>query len=92
MFDVIEEYRAPFGDRLVLGMLGRGFSLQLDKDGLLRASRRRKLVEAFHEQWRRGVRYRGKMRAPSEVLELQVTSLKNAYLGNDEYRPFRFQW
>lgn len=31
-------------------------------------------------------------RAPSDILELQLTSLKNAYLGTDEYRPFRFRW
>ncbi len=92
VFDVIEEYRAPFGDRLVIGMLGRGFSLALDKDGLLRATCRRKLVQAFHKQWQRAVRHQGKMRRVSEVLEAQVTSLKNDFMGKDEYRPFRFQW
>lgn len=92
VFDLIEEYRAPFGDRVVLGMLGRGFALDLDKEGRLRAACRHKLVSAFHKQWHRNVRWRGAMRAPSEILEMQVTSLKNAYLGNDEYRAFRFRW
>ena len=92
VFDLIEEYRAPFGDRLVIGMLGRGFALELDKDGLLRAACRRKLVQAFHRLWNRAVRCRGKMFRPSELLNIQVTSLKNAYLGGEEYRPFRFQW
>lgn len=92
VFDLIEEYRAPFGDRLVLGMVGRGFALELDDEGLLRAACRHKLVHAFHKQWHRDVRWRGGMRAPSNILELQVTSLKNAYLGSDEYRPFRFRW
>ncbi len=92
IFDLIEEYRAPFGDRLMLGMFGRGFELVLDKDGRLRAAARQKLVRAFHKQWQRAVRWRGKMRAPSEILDQQATSLKNAYLGSGEYRPFRFQW
>ena len=92
VFDLIEEYRAPFGDRLVIGMLGRGFALELDKDGRLRASCRHKLVSAFHKQWHRELRWRGKMRRPSDVLEMQVASLKNAYLGDEEYRPFRFRW
>lgn len=92
IFDLIEEYRAPFGDRLVLGMLGRGFKLDLDKEGLLRAAARHKLVHAFHKTWHRTVRWRGKMRAPSDILNQQVASLKSAYLGNGEYRPFRFQW
>lgn len=92
VFDVIEEYRAPFGDRLVLGMLGRGFTLELDKEGRLRTPVRRKLVQAFHKQWHRDVRWRSGMRAPADILESQVTSLKNTYLGNDEYRAFRFRW
>lgn len=92
VFDLIEEYRAPFGDRLVLGMLGRGFDFELDKEGRLRAAARHKLVQAFHKLWRRAVRWRGKMRAPSDILDQQVASLKNTYLGNGEYRPFRFQW
>lgn len=92
VFDLIEEYRAPFGDRLVLGMLGRGLDLELDKEGRIRAACRHKLVQAFHKLWQRGVRWRGKLYAPIAILEQQVTSLKNAYLGKDEYRPFRFRW
>lgn len=93
IFDLIEEYRAPFGDRLVLGMLGRGLALEFDKEGFLRTACRHKLVRAFHKQWHREVRSRGnKMRTPSDILEMQVTSLKNTYLGTDEYQAFRFQW
>jgi CRISPR/Cas system-associated endonuclease Cas1 len=29
VFDLIEEFRAPFVDRLILGMLGREFQLEL---------------------------------------------------------------
>lgn len=76
-FDLIEEYRAAFGDRLVLGMIGRGFVPDLDQEGRLRAAVRHKLVRAFHKQWQREVRWHGGTRAPSEILEAQVTSLKN---------------
>ncbi|MGB4115325.1 MAG: CRISPR-associated endonuclease Cas1 [Polaromonas sp.] len=92
IFDMIEEYRTPFGDRLVVGMLGRGFAIDLDKDGRLRAATRHKLVHAFHKQWHRDVRWLGKRYTPSSILEQQVASLKNAYQGTDEYRPFRFRW
>jgi CRISPR-associated protein Cas1 len=92
VFDLIEEYRAPFGDRLVLGMLGRGFELVLDKEGRIRAACRHKLVQAFHKLWHRELRWRGKLRSPAEILELQVASIKNSFLGKDEYRPFRFRW
>ena len=92
VFDLIEEYRAPFGDRLVLGMLGRGFELVLDKDGRIKAACRRKLVQAFHKLWHRELRWRGKLRSAADILELQVSSIKNSFLGKDEYRPFRFRW
>ena len=92
VFDMIEEYRAPFGDRLVLGMLGRGLALELDKEGFLRTACRHKLVSAFHKQWRRAMRWRGKMRSPSEILECQAASLKRTYLGGEDYRAFRFRW
>lgn len=92
VFDLIEEYRAPFGDRLVIGMFGRGFALELDGDGRLRAACRRKLVTAFHKLWHRDLRWRDKMRSPGAILEAQVSSLKNTFLGHDDYRPFRFRW
>lgn len=92
VFDMIEEYRAPFADRVVIGMLGRGFDLGLDADGRLRNACRQKLVGAFHKQWHREVRWRGRMRAPSDILEAQATNLKGTFLDNDEYRSFRFRW
>ena len=78
--------------RMPVSMLGRGFELELDKEGRLRPACRHKLVRAFHKQWQRAVRWRGTMRTPADILESQVTSLKNTYLGTDEYRPFRFRW
>jgi group II intron reverse transcriptase/maturase/CRISPR-associated endonuclease Cas1 len=92
VFDLIEEYRAPFGDRVVLGLLGRGFELVLDKDGRIKSSCRQKLVQAFHKLWKKEVRWRGKLRTPAEILDLQATSLKNTFLGKGEYLPFRFRW
>jgi CRISPR-associated protein Cas1 len=92
VFDLIEEFRAPFGDRLVIGLFGRGFALELDKEGHLRAGCRRKIVTAFLKQWVRPIRWRGKLRAPAEILELQVTGLKNLFLGKGNYEPFHFRW
>ncbi len=92
VFDLIEEYRAPFGDRLVLSMVGRGFAIELNEDGCLRTAVRHKLMAAFYKMWGRGMSWRGKTRLPSEVLHIQVQSLKNAFLGREEYRRFRFRW
>lgn len=92
IFDLIEEFRAPFGDRLVLGMLGRGFQPQLGRHGNLRTSVRRLLVRAFHRMWNRPIRWRGKMFPPSRVLEQQAKGLAKTFLAEETYRPFQFRW
>ena len=38
--DLIEEFRAPFGDRLAIGLFGRGSVLDLDKEDHRRVGRR----------------------------------------------------
>ena len=43
-----------------------------------------------NKHWHRVLHWRGKMRPPSHVLEVQATSLKNAVLGSEEYRQFKF--
>ena len=92
IFDLIEEFRAPFGDRLVLGMLGRDFQLQLGRHGNLRTAVRRLLVGAFHRMWNRAIRWHGKILAPSRILEQQAKGLASAFLAEDAYRPFQFRW
>lgn len=92
IFDLIEEFRAPFGDRLVLGMLGRGFRPQIGRHGDLRVSIRRTLVQAFHRMWNRPIRWRGKALSPARILEHQAKGLASAFLSEDAYRPFQFRW
>lgn len=92
VFDMIEEFRAPFGDRVVLSLIGRGLDPQLDREGKLRVSVRRKLAAAFHRQLQRQVRWRTDARRAHQLFDLQATNLRAAFLGEDEYRPFRFQW
>lgn len=92
IFDLIEEFRAPFGDRLVLGMLGRGFEPQLGLNGRLRTSVRRLLVGAFHRIWNHPIRWRGKTHAPCRILEQQAKGLVQAFFAEETYRPFQFRW
>ncbi len=92
IFDLIEEFRAPFGDRLVLGMLGRGFQLQLGRHGNLRTAVRRLLVGAFHRLWNRAIRWHSKMVPPTRILEQQAKGLASAFLAEETYRPFQFRW
>lgn len=92
VFDLIEEYRAAFADRVVLGLLGRGLELNLDQEGRLRTGCRQKLAVAFHKQWRQTLKWRGSVLTAADILESQVATLRTAYAGTEEYRPFRFRW
>ncbi|MFB3906041.1 MAG: CRISPR-associated endonuclease Cas1 [Acidobacteriota bacterium] len=92
VFDLIEEFRAPFADRLVLGMLGRGFVPKSNSQGLLRTSTRRRLAAAFNKSWRAGVRWRSASLTPAALLERQAVHLANLIKGESTYQPYRMRW
>lgn len=92
VFDIIEELRAPLGDRLVLALLGRGLQLLQDAEGMLLPAARRKIVEAFRQQWNRPIRALGRRMTPAAVLEHQVRSLRRCWQGKDSYQAFHFRW
>jgi CRISP-associated protein Cas1 len=50
VFDLIEELRAPFADRLVFGMFGRGFKPEVGPLGFLRTNSRRQLALSFSKR------------------------------------------
>lgn len=50
MFNLIEEFRAPFADRQVVALFGRGFKPEIGKDGLLRKKTRETLTRGVSEK------------------------------------------
>jgi len=92
VFDLIEEFRAPFADRLVLGMIGRGMRPETARHGFLRTRIRRLLAQGFTRSWNKKIRWRGKMIAPAAILEHQAGALAKLVLGEGEYQPFRMRW
>jgi group II intron reverse transcriptase/maturase/CRISPR-associated endonuclease Cas1 len=92
VFDLIEELRAPLADRLVLGLVGRGFNIAMDAEGSLGRPVRRRLAETFYRQWERPVRAFGSALKPRELLERQVLGLRASLEGKVTYTAFRFRW
>ena len=92
VFDLIEEFRAPFADRLVFGMLGRGFRPELNQEGLLKIRCRRQLATAFPKSWTKKICWRSGRHAPAEILEHQADSLVKLISIGKEYQPFRMKW
>lgn len=47
VFDLIEEFRAPFVDRLVFAMVGRGFQPEIGSHQMLKTNKRKQLTKCF---------------------------------------------
>lgn len=92
VFDLIEEFRAPFADRLVLAMLGRGLKPEIGVHGFLRTRVRRVLAQGFARSWQKKIRWRGKRIPPVTILEHQAGALSKLILGQGEYQPFHMRW
>jgi CRISPR-associated protein Cas1 len=92
VFDLIEEFRAPFGDRVVIGMLGRGFRPGIGKSGLLRSSTKHALAQSFSKRWTKPMYYRSGLFAPVCLLATQAKSLAGAFQRENGYHPYRMRW
>jgi group II intron reverse transcriptase/maturase/CRISPR-associated endonuclease Cas1 len=91
VFDLIEEFRAPFADRLVVALISRGLKVETGKDGL-RSRVRRLLAKTFIRAWTKKIRWRGQHVAPSTILERQAGALVKLINGDADYKPFRMRW
>ena len=92
VFDLIEEFRAPFADRVLLGMLGRGFRPEIGRRGFLRTRSKRLLVRSFTKRWSKAMRYRSRKMAPVDLLTAQANSLVKVFSREGGYHPYRMCW
>ncbi len=92
VFDLIEEFRVPFADRIVLGTMGRGLNPEIGSHAFLRTRIRRLLAHGFVRSWTKMIRWRGKAIAPVTILEHQAGALAKLLLGQGEYQPFHMRW
>ncbi|MBU1412143.1 CRISPR-associated endonuclease Cas1 [Myxococcota bacterium] len=92
VFDMIEELRAPFVDRVILGMIGRGFVPRVGRHGRLKTVTRRQLARAFFKRWQNPIAWRSKKLAPARILEVQVRAIAGLFEGKKTYRPYKMKW
>lgn len=92
VFDLIEPFRAPFGDRLVCALFGRGFKPELNGQKRLRTASRKKLIEVFYRQWRQTTgMVRGK-RSAADELRITVEGFRAHLVRGLPFHPFRAKW
>lgn len=92
VFDLIEEFRAPFADRVLLAMFGRGFEPKFREDGSIRTATCNKLVEGFRRRWTKTTSFRTSDETPKEILRQQVIDFARFVQKAGAYRPFRMKW
>jgi len=92
VFDMIEEFRAPFADRLCIGMIGRGFKPELGKDRFLNMRTKRRLALGFSKRWSKPMSWRSQRLMPSEILETQARSIMKLIKREGDYQPYKMRW
>ena len=95
VYDLVEELRAPLADRVVMGLIGRGWeptSIR-SESAALRKSDRRILARAYLSKRRSSLR---QGRVPVKIGDLpkrQALALRTLILGEAEkYQAFRYRW
>ena len=81
--DLLEEFRQPVVDRVVIGMVGKRMPITLREDGLLDDASRQAIAERVVERIEDGLeRYEGKRRTLREIIQTQAHHLAT-YLRGD---------
>ncbi len=88
----IEEFRAPFADRLVVALVARGLKIGGSGANGVRSRSRRVLARSFIRSWTRKIRWRGRHVSPAGILQHQAGALVKLINGDADYRPFRLRW
>ncbi|MBK9121541.1 MAG: CRISPR-associated endonuclease Cas1 [Chloroflexi bacterium] len=93
VLDLIEEFRQVAVDRLVFGLINRGFRVGQDEQGLLDVETRKRLAEKVLEHLEAEVRHQGRRFELRVVIQMQARELASFVRGErDQYTPFRISW
>jgi CRISPR-associated protein Cas1 len=93
VLDLIEELRAPFADRVVLSLIGRGFRPEIGSESRLRSRTRRVLALAFGRLARKPIRWRSRSTNLRQILESQVRQIVKILRGEaNTYLAFHLRW
>lgn len=91
--DLIEEFRQPVVDRMLIGQVNRGFELCQQDDGQLDAPTRKRIVERLLERMESTELYGGKRQPVRHILQLQARHIATFVRGErDQYTPFVMGW
>lgn len=93
VLDMIEEFRQVAVDRVVFGLVNRGYTVQQDETGRLTEAFRRDYAEKITQNLENTVRYEGKRFPLRYVIQMQARHLAVFLRGErEDYAPYKAQW
>lgn len=91
VLDMVEEFRQPVVDRVVIAYLDLGESKKME-NGLLTAETRKRFGERIIERLNTAEPYRGKRYQIRSIIQLQARDVASFLRGTGDYKPFSFKW
>ncbi|MBE0426170.1 MAG: CRISPR-associated endonuclease Cas1 [Nitrospirae bacterium] len=91
VLDLIEEFRQPVVDKIVISYINLGQEIKMEQ-GLLDTETRRLIGGKILERLESVETYRGKKYQIRSIIQMQARNLASFLRGQQEYKPFTFKW
>jgi len=92
ILDLVEEFRQPVVDRVVLAWLVRGIAVKREKSGYMDKDTRKALAKRIEGRLEARDRYDGKRYKLRTIIQRQARRLASYLRGEAAYRPFICGW
>ncbi|RKY04683.1 hypothetical protein DRP77_03200 [Candidatus Poribacteria bacterium] len=91
VFDLVEEFRQPVVDRVVIGMIRKRRKLEM-KGAVLSEETKQMLVEGVMARLSSRVSFRGRKMVLGDIIRHQANSIAGFLEDKTKYRPFVDKW
>lgn len=91
VLDLVEEFRQPVVDRVVIAHVNLGEESSM-KDGLLTPETRKRFAEKVVERLETPEPFQGKRYQIKSIIQMQARNVASFLRGQGEYRAFSFKW
>ena len=92
VLDLVEEFRQPVVDRVVIAHVNLGENIAMMADGMLDAETRKSIGAKVLERLESTESVRGKQYQVRSIIQMQARMLAKFLKDGGQYRPFTFKW
>lgn len=92
VFDLMEPFRAPFADRTVLALVGRGMNFETGEDGRLSRKTRENVHRAISKRLAKSISWRGDTVTPRQLIHRHAAMFVALLEERKPLRPYRMKW